>query len=141
MNFDLADAIAVLSRTPATFRALLAGLPTTWINADEGPQTFTPFDNLPLAESKHILITALARDKQTGARYNPDGTRLESAGTAPLLLEPVQATLTFTGAKPTSVTPCDPNGVPMSGKTVPIAADGSFTIDGTYRAYYYEVKR
>ena len=29
----------------------------------------------------------------------------------------------------------------MTGKTVPIAPDGSFTIDGTYRAYYYEVKR
>ena len=46
MNFDLADSIAVLSRTPATFRALLDGLPDAWISADEGPQTFTPFDNL-----------------------------------------------------------------------------------------------
>lgn len=36
----------MLSRTPATFRALLDGLPDAWISADEGPQTFTPFDNL-----------------------------------------------------------------------------------------------
>ena len=102
---------------------------------------FTPLDDLPLAQSRHILITALARDKQTGTRYSADGTRLESTGTAPLLLEPVQATLRFTGAKPVSVTPCDHYGVPMPGKSVPIAADGSITIDGTYRAYYYEVKR
>ncbi len=102
---------------------------------------FTPLDDLPLADSKHILITALAQDKQTGARYNADGTRLESTGTSPLLLEPVQATIKFAGPKPASVTPCDPFGVPMSGKSVPVAADGSFAIDGTYRAYYYEVKR
>ena len=46
MNFQLADSIAVLERTPATFRSLLAGLPDVWITADEGPHTFTPFDNL-----------------------------------------------------------------------------------------------
>ena len=101
---------------------------------------FTPLDDAPLAESKHILITALAQDKQAGARYSADGTRLESAGTAPLLLEPVQATIKFTGAKPASVTPCDHYGVPLA-KQVPVAADGSFTIEGTWRAYYYEVKR
>lgn len=102
---------------------------------------FTPLDDAPLAQSKHILITALAQDKQTGARYSADGTRLEAAGTAPLLLEPVQASLRFAGGKPASVAPCDPYGVPMAGKSVPIGADGTFAIDGTWRAYYYEVKR
>lgn len=46
MNFDLDDGIALLERTPATFRALLAGLSDTWISTDEGPETFSPFDNL-----------------------------------------------------------------------------------------------
>lgn len=45
-RFDLADGIAVLERTPAVFHALLAGLPDVWITADEGPETFTPFDNV-----------------------------------------------------------------------------------------------
>ena len=45
-NFDLADGIAVLVRTPATFRALLSGLPDSGITADEGPDTFSPFDNV-----------------------------------------------------------------------------------------------
>ena len=102
---------------------------------------FTPLDNLPLAQSRRILITALAQDKLSGTRYNATGTALEATGTAPLLLEPVQATLKFAGAKPVSVTPCDHYGVPMAGKSVPVAADGSITIDGSYRAYYYEVKR
>lgn len=46
MSFDLSESIAVLERTPATFRALLAGLPDAWIATDEGPNTFSPFDNV-----------------------------------------------------------------------------------------------
>jgi hypothetical protein len=46
MTFDLDEAIAVLERTPATFRALLGGLPDAWLGCNEGPDTFSPFDNL-----------------------------------------------------------------------------------------------
>jgi hypothetical protein len=46
MSFQLNDGIAVLERIPATFRALLAGLPDGWIAANEGPDTFSPFDNV-----------------------------------------------------------------------------------------------
>jgi hypothetical protein len=101
---------------------------------------FTPLDDASLAESKRVLITALAQDKQTGARYNADGTMLEAAGTPPLLLEPVQAVLKLTGAKPQKVTPCDHYGVPMA-RQVRVESDGTFAIDGTHRAYYYLVER
>ncbi len=102
---------------------------------------FTPLDDLPLAKSRRILITALAQDKQAGSRYSGDGTRLEAVGTAPLLLEPVQATIRFRGAKPVRVTPCDHYGVPTPGARVPVDGDGAFEIDGRYRAYYYAVER
>ena len=46
MRFELAEAIAVLERTPGTFRALLAGLPDAWTAPNEGPETFSAFDNL-----------------------------------------------------------------------------------------------
>ncbi len=46
MAFDVAEGIAVLERTPATFRALLSGLPEAWTSCSEGPDTFSPFDNL-----------------------------------------------------------------------------------------------
>jgi hypothetical protein len=46
MPFRLPDAIAVLERTPATFHALLSGLPDVWTLSNEGPDTFSPFDNL-----------------------------------------------------------------------------------------------
>lgn len=44
--FSLAEATAVLERTPGVFRALLGGLPGEWITCTEGPDTFSPFDNL-----------------------------------------------------------------------------------------------
>ncbi len=43
MEFVLADAIAVLERTPATLRALLSGLPSGFTDANEGPDTWSPF--------------------------------------------------------------------------------------------------
>jgi hypothetical protein len=46
MTFDLDQAVAVLARTPATVRALLQGLDESWTCANEGPDTFTAFDNV-----------------------------------------------------------------------------------------------
>lgn len=46
MSFDLAEATALLERTPAAYRALLHGLPGAWLQANEGPDTFSVFDNL-----------------------------------------------------------------------------------------------
>ena len=43
MDFDLTNAIAVLERTPATLRALLAGLPPAWTDATEGAETWSPY--------------------------------------------------------------------------------------------------
>jgi uncharacterized damage-inducible protein DinB len=43
MSFaDLSQHTAVLSRTPATLRALLSGLPAALTEADEGPGTWSP---------------------------------------------------------------------------------------------------
>ena len=42
MDFDLTAGVAVLRRTPDTFRALLAGLPAEWTDATEGPETWSP---------------------------------------------------------------------------------------------------
>ena len=46
MSFELTEGIAVLERTPATFRALLAGLQDEWTTTNEGPDTFSPYDNV-----------------------------------------------------------------------------------------------
>ncbi len=46
MEYRLDDAVAVLTRTPATLRRLLEGLPEGWIASNEGPDTWSPFDVL-----------------------------------------------------------------------------------------------
>lgn len=42
--FDPADAVAVLRRTPGALRALLTDLPDRWLHADEGADTFSPWE-------------------------------------------------------------------------------------------------
>ncbi|MBR9921262.1 MAG: DinB family protein [Bacteroidetes bacterium] len=44
MTYNLADAINLLSRTPATLSNMLKGLPEAWIHNNEGPDTWSPFD-------------------------------------------------------------------------------------------------
>jgi hypothetical protein len=46
MDFQLTHALEVLERTPATFRALLGGVTEAWTAPNEGPETFSAFDNL-----------------------------------------------------------------------------------------------
>ena len=46
MEFHLPTAVQVLERTPGVFRALLGGLPDAWTRPNEGPETFSAFDNL-----------------------------------------------------------------------------------------------
>src|SRR4051794_3224155 len=43
MEFDLAEGNAVLERTPQVLRAMLDGLPPAWTDADEGPETWSPY--------------------------------------------------------------------------------------------------
>ena len=43
-EFNLAEAIAVLGRTPATLDALLRGLPDIWVRGNEGKDSWSAFD-------------------------------------------------------------------------------------------------
>ena len=117
-------------------------LPDTVIELETGFASLlcTALDDQPLAASKRILITAMARDKQSGAVFNEDWSRLEQAGAPPLLMEPVQATLRFRGTRPVRVRPCDVYGVPKAAE-LEVGENGTFTIDGSFQAYYYLVER
>jgi DinB family protein len=44
MKFELTKAKQILRRTPATLNALLSDLPDDWALANEGPDTFSPYD-------------------------------------------------------------------------------------------------
>ena len=43
-TFELAEGTALLARTPAALDALLRGLPEPWVVANEGENTWSPFD-------------------------------------------------------------------------------------------------
>ncbi len=44
MEFQLDHAKEILTRTPATLNSLLRGLPDEWVLANEGPDSWSPFD-------------------------------------------------------------------------------------------------
>jgi uncharacterized damage-inducible protein DinB len=46
VEFKLNEALEVLERTPATVRALLVDVSRRWERGTEGPDTFSPFDNV-----------------------------------------------------------------------------------------------
>jgi len=43
MDFDITHGIAVLERSPGTLHAMLHGLGTAWIDATEGPETWSAY--------------------------------------------------------------------------------------------------
>lgn len=87
MNFEITDALAILERTPSTFRALLATLPDAWALPDEGPNTFSARDNLAhLVHGERTdwiprarIILAQAADRRFEP-YDRFAYRHESAG-------------------------------------------------------------
>jgi hypothetical protein len=91
-----------------------------------------------LKSGKRALITALARQSNTGFTYfGPDNKVLKN-GSAPILLEPVKATLTIAGRPIEAVNILDHDGR-RTGRTLTVT-DGRFTLDGAKdRAIYYEV--
>jgi hypothetical protein len=100
---------------------------------------FTSLDGEPLSGSQSILVTALARDQQTSATYSEDGTELVTLGGPPLLLEPVQATLTFEGEEITEVRTLNAYGVPTG--TVDDVEGATVRIDGRWATAWYQVVR
>jgi uncharacterized damage-inducible protein DinB len=44
MKFELDEAMATLSRTPAALKVMLSGLPRNWVKNNEGPETWSPYD-------------------------------------------------------------------------------------------------
>jgi hypothetical protein len=94
--------------------------------------------NATLANAKSALLTAIARNCNTGFKYfATDGRTLEN-GKGPTLLEPVKATLTISGRSIALVNVLDHAGRP-TGRTLPVQ-DGRFTLDSAKdKALYYEV--
>jgi hypothetical protein len=81
-----------------------------------------------LADGKRALITALARQRNTGFTYFAPDHKVLNNGQAPILLEPVKATVAIAGRPIEAVNVLDHDGR-RTGRTLPVT-DGRFTLDG-----------
>jgi len=92
-----------------------------------------------LDSSRTLLITALARARNTNMKYSPSGERMLSKGQPPILMEPVKVTLTFKRKGSPTVFLLDHNGK-QTGETLS-DIDGKLTLDGARdKTPYYLVK-
>jgi hypothetical protein len=91
-----------------------------------------------LVGGKRALLSVVARQCNTGFSYfTPDG-RVMNNGKAPILLEPVKATITISDRTVEAVNVLDHSGR-RTGRTLPVK-DGRFALDGAKdKAIYYEV--
>ena len=92
-----------------------------------------------LADDQRVLISAVARNSNKGFRIlTLDNRTIVDNGTAPIMLEPVKADVTFAKRTIARVNVLDQDGR-LSGRTLPVT-DGRFTIDTAKdQTIYYEV--
>jgi len=91
-----------------------------------------------IAGSKNLLVTALARARNTGMKFGLAGNELLEKGVGPMRLEPVKATIALPGRVVQQVNLLDHNGA-RTGKALPVK-NGAFTINGAAdQTPYYEV--
>ncbi len=94
--------------------------------------------NKDIKNSRSILITCMARAKNTGMKYNEDHTQLLEVGKEPILLEPVNVSVTLKNKKNSKVYLLDHSGN-RTGKEVPVS-NGKFLLNGSiYKTIYYEI--
>src|SRR5262249_9388956 len=91
-----------------------------------------------LTNGKRALITALARQSNTGFTYFAPDNRVLNNGRPPILLEPVKATVAIANRPIAAVNILDHDGR-RTGRTLAVT-DGRFALDGAKdKAIYYEV--
>jgi hypothetical protein len=99
------------------------------------------WDGQPLATSKHILITAVGRCRNTDMAYSRGGQRLIAIGKSPLMLEGVKGTVALKRTGKCTVTALGPTGYKTTDIT-PAGQAGQIVIpmDGQNKAAYYDVR-
>ena len=88
--------------------------------------------------SQSLLIVALARARNTGMKLSDSEDEIIERGAAPILMEPVRATVALSGRDAMQVNVLDHDGR-RTGEALAISA-GRFTIDGARdKTMYYEI--
>jgi hypothetical protein len=99
----------------------------------------TSLDRAPIRSARRLLVTTVARARNTGMRYAADGKTLVEVGQGPVLMEPVRLTLALPPARRPVVHVLD-HGGRRTGRTVPVR-NGRIALDGARtRTLYYELE-
>ena len=89
-----------------------------------------------ISDSRKILLTTVARARNTGMKFNENHTELLDIGKSPILLEPVKLSLAIKGKVQPKVTVCDHLGNKTPQMIQP--ANGKWILDGyKTQAIYY----
>jgi hypothetical protein len=79
-----------------------------------------------LSNAKEIIVSAMARGRNTGMEFSPDGNQVIAMGQAPILLEPVKAGMEIPFSGELDILDHDGNAAAGTRK-----ADRQFEIDGS----------
>ena len=95
----------------------------------------------PIATSKRLLVTALARVEPTGYRWADTWKReMANPGVPPLLQEPVRATVRWQHKGPVKAYALDNTGARLRPVALTTAADGvELVIDGRSPGLHWEL--
>ena len=139
----------VTANTPRTQAAVgfLAGVPVKLGDCEIRTSNriasvlVTSWDGKPLRESRHILITAVGRSRNTDMAYSRRGQRLIAIGKSPVLLEGVKGAVALARTGKCTVTALSPYGY-KAAEVTPQAEGGKIIVPmtGENKAAYYEVK-
>ncbi|MFI5381108.1 MAG: hypothetical protein ACHRHE_17560 [Tepidisphaerales bacterium] len=100
----------------------------------------TSWDGKSLKESKHVIITAVGRSRNTDMAYSRGGQRLIAIGKPPVLLEGVKGAVTLARSGKCAVTALTPYG--YKAASIAPQTEGGRTVipmTGENKAAYYEV--
>jgi 16S rRNA C1402 (ribose-2'-O) methylase RsmI len=101
----------------------------------------TALDDRPIAQSKHLLITAVARAENSGMVSGAGRTKVVDPGHAPILMEPVQGRVRLALQQPPASAQAyalDSVGRRRDAVALLQGGDG-LTIPLTSGAFWYEV--
>jgi hypothetical protein len=145
-NYGVGYVTANAPRTQAAV-GFLAGVPVKLSDCEISTSNriasilVSSWDDKPLRESRHILIAAVGRTRNTGMAYSRGGQRLIAIGKPPVLLEGVKGSVALNRSGKCTVTALSPYGYKTVDVT-PTVQDGKLLIPmtGENKAAYYDVR-
>jgi len=92
----------------------------------------------PIETAKSLLVTTVARARNTGMRYDENKSQLLDIGKAPVLMEPVKVDLRIDRPGQPDVYVLDPTGK-RTGEKIKQTGDTIKLDSGLYKTIYYEI--